>query len=33
MKLEIGHCQLKLLDLAEEAAPYAIKAIRKARNW
>ena len=30
---EIQQYALKLLDLAEEAAPYAIKAIRKARNW
>ncbi len=30
---EIQQYAMKLLDLAEEAAPYAIKAIRKARNW
>ncbi len=30
---EIQQYALKLLDLAEQAAPYAIKAIRKARNW
>ncbi|NQV15554.1 FAD-dependent thymidylate synthase [bacterium] len=30
---EIQQYALKLLDLAEEAAPFAIKAIRKARNW
>jgi len=30
---EIQQYALKLLDLAEEAAPYAVKAIRKARNW
>ena len=30
---EIQQYALKLLDLAEEAAPYAIKAIRKSRNW
>ena len=30
---EIQQYAKKLLDLAEEAAPYAIKAIRKARNW
>jgi len=30
---EIQQYALKLLDLAEEAAPYAIRAIRKARNW
>ncbi|MCF7825745.1 MAG: FAD-dependent thymidylate synthase [Candidatus Marinimicrobia bacterium] len=30
---EIQQYALKLLDLAEAAAPYAIKAIRKARNW
>jgi thymidylate synthase (FAD) len=30
---EIQQYARKLLDLAEEAAPYAIKAIRKARNW
>lgn len=30
---EIQQYAKKLLDLAEQAAPYAIKAIRKARNW
>lgn len=30
---EIQQYAHKLLDLAEEAAPFAIKAIRKARNW
>ena len=30
---EIQQYALKLLDLAEEAAPFAVKAIRKARNW
>ena len=30
---EIQQYALNLLDLAEQAAPYAIKAIRKARNW
>lgn len=30
---EIQQYAMKLLDLAEEAAPFAIKAIRKARNW
>ena len=30
---EIQQYALKLLDLAGEAAPFAVKAIRKARNW
>jgi len=30
---EIQQYARKLLDLAEEAAPFAVRAIRKARNW